>query len=144
MNETSILQAFNDPAMRHAILGHLPIALGLASVVATFASALRREARWLIWCALMLQLALAVAAFATVRSGESAREHLPLGLPAATYHAIDEHEEVAEKIQYLALVVAALVAVRLKLQPKLATASSWLAALGATFTMGAIVVAGHY
>lgn len=130
MNELSPWQTLLDPVTRHPILVHLPIACALAAAVVTTWSAWCSSSRPWLRAALALQLLFAIAAIATVRSGEAAERGLPLQLTAAARELLHEHEELAEKLPPAGIGLLLLLALRLWLGEKLGRIVAWAVAAG--------------
>ncbi len=103
---TDMLETMTDPAMRHAALVHLPVALALMGLVlAVILAVVRgRSARLAALTAVVFAL-LALASWAAVASGTDAKA----GLGSQATHAqqlVAEHEWMARRLWILALAAA--------------------------------------
>jgi uncharacterized membrane protein len=131
------MNAWNDPAMRHAMVAHFPIVLSVVGIPFALAAALMQDkTRAMRWAALALYLALAVSAFVATRSGGNAEDAVRGSLNDEARALAHEHGELGEKAWPLAAVVCVLLGVALVRNPKLRLPSAWLA------VAGAVVVAG--
>jgi uncharacterized membrane protein len=134
---TPFLNAWNDPAMRHAMVAHFPIVLSILGLVFAAAAVLIKDkTRAMRWSALAIYLALAVTAFVAAGSGENAEDALRGSLAEEAQALVHEHEELGEKVWPMATAVCVLLAVALASNPKLRLPSAWLA------VVGALVIAG--
>jgi uncharacterized membrane protein len=115
MTELSIWQSFVDPSMRHAMLVHLPIGLSVAALALAVLSWRRPEARGVWLATVIVQASFTLAAFATVKSGEAAKDAAPLGISASARELLHEHEELAESLPYFGLAMTILTLVRRRL-----------------------------
>lgn len=140
---SDILDAMNDPASRHAILVHFPVALAVLAPLLLIASMIAGgKNRALRLVAVGAYVLLAAAAWAAVLSGESANDHAG-ATPAVVGAMLHEHEEMAEKVWIFALAVAGLAAGGLHKKRAVSITSLWLALAGGAFTAGWVGVTAH-
>jgi uncharacterized membrane protein len=106
---TEFQQTWANPAMRHALLVHWPVALG--ALLALFALGLAftggKNATLRI-VTLLIALALTGVGFMTVQSGEHA-EHATSARSPEAETQLEYHEELAEKVPYVAAISAVMV-----------------------------------
>ncbi len=134
---THFMNAWNDPAMRHAMVVHFPVVLSVVGPPLAAAAALMKDrTRAMRSAALALYLALAVSAFVAARSGETAEDAIRGSLSDEASTLVHEHEELGEKVWPLATAVWVLLVVALVRNPKLRLPSAWLAVAGALVTAG--------
>jgi uncharacterized membrane protein len=134
---THFVDAWNDPAMRHAMVVHFPIVLSIVGIPFAVGAALVKDKREAIrWAALAIYLALAVSAFVASNSGENAKDAVEGSLHDEAQALVHEHDELGEKVWPLATAVCALLCVGLVRNPKLRLPSTWLAVAGGLFVAG--------
>jgi len=130
----SILNALHSPPMRHAMFGHLPIALCVLGIpLALAAAVLPRN----VTCRVMAIIAFAlltIAAFVTTNSGDAAHAAITAPLSQDVYALIDRHQDMAEKLWLFGGGVTVLLALSALRLPLLRTLTAWLAVVlsGAT------------
>lgn len=133
-----------DPAMRHAALVHVPVAMASLGVIVALVAAIARRSRTPRVVAIVWFAGLAASSFLGVQSGEDAEGALSATLPAAAFERVAKHAEMAERIWLLALGVATLFALSL-LRDRLIRAIASALALGlAIGTAGWTGVAAHH
>lgn len=98
-----IANAFTNPAMRHAIFGHMPIALSVLLIPLTVLSAALPNNLTLRVTTIAAFVVLLVATFLTLNSGELANAAINRALPQHVYDLIHEHEEIADKLWLFAI-----------------------------------------
>lgn len=86
--------ALADPAMRHAMLVHLPVAMSSLGVVVAFVAAFWHRSRTPRVLACVWYAVMTVAAFMAMQSGERAEAALPPHLSADAFARLDLHEEM--------------------------------------------------
>jgi len=139
----SILDAFNDPASRHAMLVHMPIALAMLGVPVVIAAALLRGQRPLRIVAILLYVLLAGACMLAVDSGEAAQDDLPGGITATLSDVVDAHARVARTTYFAAGGVAILLLLGAFLPTTIAVGANWLAVIVAVAAGVLVGLTGH-
>lgn len=141
-----ILEAANDPRMRHAAIVHLPVALSVLGVPVVLAFALTRARdRSLRRVVCGLYLTLLVAALVATRSGADARAELGDVVTTARL-VIERHEWMAGKVWILALMTASAAACtspRAARVPKVAAAARLTCTAGALACAAWVGLVGH-
>jgi len=141
-----ILEAVNDPRMRHAAIVHLPVALSVLGVPVALAFVLTRT--WdggLRRTVCGLYLTLLVAAFVATQSGTEAKAELG-DIATAARLVIERHEWMAEKVWILALLTAsaaACTAPRVARVPRVAAAARLACTAGALACAAWVGLVGH-
>lgn len=88
-----LLEAFSNPAMRHAMLVHFPVVLSVIGIVfAALAAALGERSRALRFTALGVYLALVASSLTARYSGEAAEEAVEGSLSEAGHEELEAHE----------------------------------------------------
>lgn len=132
-----------DPARRHAIAIHMPIALStLGVLVAVCTLILRRKSARIF--AIVFFVAFAGSAFFAIQSGEDAAAALPPQLSERAGEVLDRHEDLAEWLWMGGLGVAAIFALSLVPMRMLGFAARLLGVVGALGLAGWTAVIGHY
>lgn len=139
-----MLNAMNDPAMRHAAVVHLPLALSLIGIPFLVASAIATKSKAMRWSALLLYAVFACSAWLAMQTGEDARGHLTGNTAGEAFELVDEHEEMGEWIWIFAFGITALIALSAASKPALRRGAAWTAVLGAAFTAGWAAVTAHH
>ncbi|MHC4908268.1 MAG: c-type cytochrome domain-containing protein [Planctomycetota bacterium] len=104
----NMLEAMQDPQMRHAAIVHLPIALSVIGVpLVCGAALLGKRIATLRWLAIIVYLTLAGAAWFAAESGEDAESAFN-DLRAPVLETLDRHEDMAEKVWIGAIAVTVL------------------------------------
>ena len=159
---TEFSDVWSQPQSRHAIMVHMPIALSLVCLAATFLAAIRMgRSKSLHVTALALTLALTVSALTASRSGENAEGTVKGALSEAGDVALKEHKEMGEQVWLFGLGGCALLAVGLSGRKRkknadgsaegqtsrskpLHAASAWSAFVLAVLTAGWTANTGHF
>lgn len=143
MNIQELLETMQNPQMRHAALVHMPIALsllGLPVLIALVWSAGRNIT--LRWGAVAAYGLLAAAAFVAMQSGDAAEGGM--GKVSDEIHKLaHEHEEMAEKVWWMAIAVAALAGAAWVRQPLVARGGPIVATLLGVFLAGWLAQTAH-
>lgn len=136
-------RGFADPAMRHAAMVHLPIAMAFLGVFVSLAAAVvRSSVRWRVLAAVWFLL-LAGSAFMATRSGERAMGALPPNLPEIVHHRLEQHEEMGEKVWIFAVAAAGLFLVSLVKAPMVRNVALALGLGAAIGCAGWTALTGH-
>ena len=143
----SILEAWQDPSARHAMLVHLPIALGSLGVIpALLVVFTRGKSHWPRWIAIFwFALAAGGAGFAA-GAGEDAEHRLEETGPELTepeYEALENHEGLGAGGWKWPLIPAALLVLTLIPKPAVRQTASVLALLAAIGVTVWIVLTAH-
>ena len=134
---THFLDAWNDAAMRHAMVVHFPIVLSIVGIpVAVAAAVAARNARAMRWSALVLYVALALTGMLARNSGHDAEDAVHGSLDDDAQHLLEEHEELGHNLWMFGAAVAVLVGVSFANNRKLRLPSSWLAVAAALAAAG--------
>lgn len=142
---SELFSAFSNPQMRHAILGHMPIALAVLGIPLTLLSALLPKNRTCRMMALVAFAVLAISAWMTVQSGEGAHDAMNKVLTPEVYEEIEKHEEMAEKLWFFALAGVIMLAVADRFaKSAIRTSASWLAVLTASAASLWVAVTAHH
>jgi hypothetical protein len=146
MSELSeLFSAFSNPQMRHAILGHMPIALAILGIPLTLLSALLPKNRTCRMMALVAFAVLAISAWMTVQSGEVAHDAIDKVLTPEVYEEIEKHEEMAEKLWFFALAgVIMLAAADRFTKSAIRTSTAWLAVVTACSATLWVAITAHH
>lgn len=141
-------QAFQDPAMWHAMVVHFPIVLASLAFLPILAALLfRLRHKALLWVALVMFLMLSVAAFVAIEAGEDADDHITArDVTPAEEAAIKKHEELAEGGWAWPLIPAACLVVALLpiTKPKaVRPVAASLALVGALGVSGWVALTAH-
>ncbi len=98
----SLLDTLNNPSMMHAAIVHFPIVLFVLAVpVAGLAVALRNQL-WIRCLSLVLFAGLAVSCWLAEETGEKAQSKVPAEMEQVIWDQINEHEEMAELLKFVA------------------------------------------
>ena len=139
-----MLKALENPAMRHAAVVHLPLALSTIGVPFVIVAAIASKRHWPRWTALLLYLVFAGAAWFALQTGEDAEALMKRNQPSQAFDLVHEHEEMGEKIWIFAAVVTALIAVSAFRKPLVRHGAAWVGVLAALFTAGWVAVTAHH
>ncbi len=138
------LQTWQDPHARHAMIVHIPIALGALGVLPLLAlAATRFTSRPLKLLCIGWFLVASAGAFMAANAGEEAKERVEKTTPAAAKAALHDHEELGENGWAWPLIPAGLLVVSLVPRKKLAAAAGVLAIAGALAVTGWVAYTGH-
>jgi uncharacterized membrane protein len=142
---TQFLNAWNDPAMRHAMVVHFPVVLSLVGIPFAAAAALMADkTRALRVAALVLYLALAASGMMARASGHDAHDAVYGSLSDEGHALLEEHDELGHQVWLFGAIVAALVAVSFARKPALRLPSAWLAVAGGVFAAGWVAVTADH
>lgn len=126
-----MLESWNDPATRHAMLVHWPIVLAFVGLALAVAAAIVRSSAALRWATLACFAGASIGSAMASNAGEAAEHRVKGSSPALTAveaKALHEHEELGENGWIWALIPAALAAGAFVGRPKIGRTSAWLAA----------------
>lgn len=141
---TELMQAWNDPQMRHAMMVHAPITLSLLGLLVAIANAaLGWKLASLRWVACITLILFAFSAKAAESSGQFAETETG-ALSEAAMELLHEHEEHALNMYLLAAGAAILVGLSAIKQKWVRHGSAWLAVLLAGFAVMRIGAAAHH
>jgi uncharacterized membrane protein len=143
---TSVLEALNDPQRYHAMLVHLPVAIGVLGVVMLIGLMISggRSAA-LRWTTVAVYVIGAVVAFLAAEAGEAAHHEMDSAMmTTAAIDAMAEHEELGEKLWMVMLIPAALVAATSVRVKAVRGGALVLACVGGLFAGGWVALTGHY
>jgi uncharacterized membrane protein len=140
----SMLESWNSPPTRHAMFVHMPIALAMIGAVLALLAAVLSKNATLRALAIGVQVALALAAFFTLNTGEAAEHAISVPLSQEVSDLIHHHEELAEKIWWFGLGVAGLLTLAAVTRGALRTILAWAAVLGSLATIGWVSVTAHH
>ncbi|MBT8486741.1 MAG: hypothetical protein HKO59_12955 [Phycisphaerales bacterium] len=140
---TEMIDALADPPTRHAALVHLPVALSLFAIVPAAITLARGRNRAARTTAVISYAVLVTLAVITAKSGEAAEHELGAMADAAA-EALEEHEELAERVWVFAAGGGVLFAVGwfLGTRPRLATDT--LGVLAGLVTAGWMATTAHH
>ncbi len=131
------LDAWNDPAMRHAMVGHFPIVLSMVGLVLAVALAVGKgRSKALRWVTLGVFIALLTCAFVTKQSGEKAHDAVSGSLDDPAHELLEEHEELGEKVWLFAIGLVLLVGATFVSKPMVRLPAAWVAVAGGLFVAG--------
>ena len=128
----SLLDAWGDPQMRHAMVGHFPIVLSIVTLPFAVLAALwhgKERGRVFQWITLAAYLALAASLFVARESGEDA-EHAAAPMSEAGELEMEEHEHHGHNLWQWPAVICLVAAVGfVRVKPVRITAG-WLVVVG--------------
>jgi len=139
-----MLESFENPAMRHAAMVHLPIALAMIGVLFAMLSALASKSRTMRAISVAMYLALAASAWMASMSGEDAQAQMKRNQAGAAFDIVDEHEDMAKRIWALGLVTGGLLLLSAIPAGLFRHGGAWLGVLSGVFTAGYVAVAAHH
>jgi len=147
MEIREIIEAMNNPQMRHAALVHFPVVLSIVGAVLALLSALwKGKNATLRWTAFGVFVALIGAALLAKDSGEDAENELkgPFAAAPAVSELIDEHEEMAEKVWIMAIGGAVFIGLSAIKKKGAQLTFAWLAVGVTGFTAGWVGLTAHH
>ncbi len=98
----SLLDTLNNPSMMHAAIVHFPVVLfTLAVPVAGLAVALRNQL-WVRSMMLVLFALLTLSCWVAEETGEKAQSKVPAAMEQVIWDQINQHEEMAELLKFVA------------------------------------------
>ncbi|MCI0629629.1 MAG: hypothetical protein L0Y44_03125 [Phycisphaerales bacterium] len=134
-----------DPQMRHALVVHWPVVLTWISVLVALALALSGGKNLTLKVTLLaVCVAMTIAGWMGLNSGERAERSVQGSLSAAAEEVLEEHEELGEKVPLLAAVCTGLVAVSFLKWPPARITAAWLAVIGCGITAGWVANTAHH
>lgn len=136
--------ALADPATRHAMLVHLPVAMSSLGVVVALGAAFWRRSRTPRVVALAWYAVMAIAAFVAMQSGQDAEATLPPHLSAAAFERVDVHEQMGDWLYLIAAATAGLFVVALVRDRIVRFLATTLAVAMAVFCAGWTAVLAHH
>jgi uncharacterized membrane protein len=142
---TEFGETWSHPAMRHALLVHWPIVLGIIAVplIAALAITTSRSIA-LRLAALAAAAAVVVATFMAQQSGERAESAAEGALSADADAALHEHEELGDAATIAPMVMAGLVALSFIRLPVVRVGAPWLALGCSLFGAAWIAKTAHH
>ncbi len=133
------LEAWDQPAMRHAMVGHFPIVLSVIGLPFVILAALwGRRATSLRWIAVATYLLLVISAYVTRNAGDSAHDAIRGSLSEEAHELLEEHEDLGDNVWLLALIPTLLLGLSFVPKPKVRHPAAWLAVIGGLVTAGRI------
>lgn len=139
------IDAWNDPAMRHAMVNHFPIVLSVIGIpFALLAALIGKRAKAMRWTALAFYVALMASAFVTSNSGDDAHDAIQGSLSDEAHEVLQEHEELGEKVWWFASAVTLLLGVSFVRTPRVRVPSAWVAVAGSLFLAGWVANAADH
>lgn len=134
---TQFLDAWNEPAMRHAMVLHFPIVLSVIGPIITIIAALFwSKCKIFRWAAVALFVAMLASGYITEESGENAHDAVQGSLSEAGEELLHEHEELGEKVWIFSSITLLLVAGSFVPKAKIGRTSAWLAVAGSMALAG--------
>lgn len=140
----SILESFDSPPTRHAMMVHWPIVLAVVGLALTVLAAILRSNKTCLWLAIACQAGFGAAAFATLTSGEGAGNAIKGALSTAAREVLAEHEEMADKIWFFAAGIVALLLLSAAVRGKGGTILAWTAVLASVAGVGWVSQTAHH
>ena len=141
---SSMIEAMQDPAMRHAVLVHAPIALAMLLVLAVFAALLiGHRVRALNWGALVIAVLLVGTSLFAKLSGEDAHAEV-VADTTDVQEVLAEHESMGDVVWLFALgmVVAIVISVAMRGVQRVGVLAAAMAL--AVVTAGWVAVTAHH
>ncbi len=133
----NLVDAWNLPATRHAMLVHFPVVLSILAVpVAAIAALIRRDRNAMQWTAVALFALLAITSATAKLSGEDAEEAVEGSLAGPAEEVLERHETLAEWVWIFAAGVTALTGASLIWRSRPRLVFGWLAVAGGLFIAG--------
>lgn len=144
MNPLSqFLEAWGEPAVRHAMIVHFPIVLSVIGLpLAVLAALVSRHRPPVLWTALGVYGLLVVTALMGRWSGEHAEEAISLGEEAEA--VLELHESLGDRVWILALAACALLAASLLEHRVVRPVTAWLAVAAGLVAAGWIANTAHH
>ena len=140
----NLLQSFSDPHTRHAMIVHIPIALGALGVLPLIALALTRfSSRPLKLLCLGWFVVASAGAAMGANAGSQAEDRVERTATPAAKSALEQHEELGENGWIWPLIPAGLVALTLVPRRRIAVAAGALAIAGAAGVTAWVTYTGH-
>jgi mono/diheme cytochrome c family protein len=142
-----MIEAMNNPQMRHAAVVHLPVVLAMvAALLALLSAVLLGKNTTLRWLTLGIFVLLIVTAKLAENSGEEAEGVLSgtFVAAAAVSEVIEEHESMAQKVFYMAIVGFVLIGASMVKKPKVRVTASWLTVVMAGVTAAWVGATAHH
>lgn len=142
----SFIDAWNDPHARHAMLVHIPIALGLLGVIPVLVLLLTKGKNpWPRWAAIGVFAVASIGAWMAAEAGEDAEHRLEESrLSELEHEALEEHEELGEGGWVWPLIPAALVALTFIPKAPVRITASVLALVASLGVAGWIATTAHH
>jgi uncharacterized membrane protein len=139
----AMIDAFNSPATRHAMLVHLPIVLAMIGCAFALLAAVLRGNKTLIALAIACQALLVGAAFVTTNSGEQAEHAIAIRLPDVVNQLVQQHEDMAGKVWLFGAGVFVLLVVSAAMRNAVGAICAWVAVLGSAGTIAWVSGTAH-
>ena len=113
------LEAWNQPAMRHAMVGHFPIVLSVIGLPFVILAAMwGRRVTSLRWIAVATYLLLVISAYVTRNAGDAAYDAIAGSLSDEAHELLEEHEDLGDNVWLLALIPTVLLGLSFVPKPK--------------------------
>ncbi len=133
------LEAWNQPAMRHAMVGHFPIVLSVIGLPFVILAAMwGRRVKSLRWIAVATYLLLVISAYVTRNAGDAAHDAIAGSLSDEAHELLEEHEDLGDNVWLLALIPTVFLGLSFVPKPKVRHPAAWLAVIGALVTAARI------
>lgn len=141
---TDILDAWNDPQMKHAMVVHMPITLSIIAAILGLLLAFQPRSVWLRSLALIAVLLLAASAWVASGSGEAAEAGIEGALTSAAAEELDEHEDMGALVWFFAACAGGLVALTFIPQRTVQHIAGALSAVGLLLIAAWTAVVAHH
>ncbi len=139
-----MIDSFNAPQTRHAMMVHFPIVLTFVGAALALLAAILRTNITIRALAIGGQIALIASVFMALRSGEAANSAITQVLTPEVYELVAEHEAMAEKAWMFAVGTILLLALSAMLKSAAGTACAWLAVVASLGGIGWIGATAHH
>ena len=124
----NIIDALNDPSMRHAMFGHFPIVLSVLGLpFAIIAALVKPQQVAMKWTVLAVYLALTLSLYVTRLSGEDAGDAVRGSLSESVEQALEDHEHHGHNLWMWGVGISALLGLSFARPKPVRIGASWLA-----------------
>jgi uncharacterized membrane protein len=131
------LDAWSDPAMRHAMIVHFPVVLSIVGIPVAVAAALMKDrAACMRWTAVLCFGVLAVSGLMASLSGERAEGAIPGLLGEEARAILHRHGSMGSRIWPIAALICGLTAAGFLRMGRVRPITAWLAVAAALFAAG--------
>ena len=139
----SMIEAFENPATRHAMIVHLPMALAVVGVPFVIAAVLFSRSLGLRMAVLAMYILCLGGAWMGRMSGEEAEAQVPGDLTPAAIEALERHEFLGMWFWITVAVTVSMLAMSLIPKPPVRRLFGVLAVLASLVTLGWAALLGH-
>ena len=141
---SELSQTLSNPAMKHAMFVHWPIVLGgIGAVLALLVAITGATNRSLQWLAVAAFVALTVAGFMAMKSGEDAQNAIRGALPAGASPLLDRHEGLAQWVWMFGAGLALVMSMTFLKQRGAKLGAAWIGVLASALAMAWIATVAH-